>query len=128
MIEIKITYKFSDEKKNKFMDTVESLGIPQATRNEKGCLKYDFEVSADKYEAMKKALVNAFSSVSSSGMTTVIGLLMLVFMSFTIGKDLGLVLSKGVLFSMLCVFTVLPVLILIFDKAVTKTTKKELHH
>ena len=50
MIEIKITYKFSDEKKNKFMDTVESLGIPQATRNEKGCLKYDFEVSADKDE------------------------------------------------------------------------------
>ncbi len=85
------------------------------------------ETSSDKYEAMKKALVNAFSSVSSSGMTTVIGLLMLIFMSFTIGKDLGLVLSKGVLFSMLCVFTVLPVLILIFDKAVTKTAKKELH-
>ncbi len=81
----------------------------------------------NKYEAMKKALANAFSSVTSSGMTTIIGLLMLVFMSFTIGKDLGLVLSKGVLFSMLCVFTVLPVLILIFDKAVTKTTKKELH-
>ncbi|MEE0980903.1 MAG: MMPL family transporter, partial [Acutalibacteraceae bacterium] len=81
----------------------------------------------NKFDAMKKALANAFSSVTSSGMTTVIGLLMLVFMSFTIGKDLGLVLSKGVLFSMLCVFTVLPVLILIFDKAVTKTTKKELH-
>lgn len=84
-------------------------------------------VSADKYEAMKKALVNAFSSVSSSGMTTVIGLLMLVFMSFTIGMDLGLVLAKGVLFSMLCVFTVLPVLILIFDKIITKSAKKELH-
>ncbi len=84
------------------------------------------EKSADKYEAMKKALVNAFSSVTSSGMTTVIGLLMLVFMSFTIGMDLGLVLSKGVIFSMICVFTILPVLILIFDKVITKSAKKEL--
>lgn len=83
--------------------------------------------AANKYDAMKKALANAFSSVTSSGMTTVIGLLMLVFMSFTIGMDLGLVLAKGVLFSMLCVFTVLPVLILVFDKVITKTAKKELH-
>ena len=50
MIEIKITYKLQPDMKHKFMDTVESLGIPQATRNEKGCLKYDFEVSADKDE------------------------------------------------------------------------------
>ncbi len=81
----------------------------------------------DKYEAMKEALANSFSSVASSGMTTVIGLLMLVFMSFTIGMDLGLVLAKGVIFSMLCVFTVLPVLILIFDKVLEKSAKKELH-
>lgn len=85
------------------------------------------KVSADKYDAMKKAVANSFSSVASSGMTTVIGLLMLVFMSFTIGMDLGLVLAKGVLFSMISVFTVLPVLILIFDNVVTKTSKKELH-
>ncbi|MBQ7956393.1 MAG: MMPL family transporter [Clostridia bacterium] len=81
----------------------------------------------DKYTAMKEALRNSFSSVASSGMTTVIGLLMLVFMSFTIGLDLGLVLAKGVLLSMLCVFTVLPVLILIFDKVIEKSSKKELH-
>lgn len=81
----------------------------------------------NKYEAMKKALANSFSSVASSGMTTVIGLLMLVFMSFTIGMDLGLVLAKGVMFSMICVFTVLPVLILIFDKVLEKSSKKELH-
>ena len=81
----------------------------------------------NKYDAMKNALVNAFSSVTSSGMTTVIGLLMLVFMSFTIGMDLGLVLAKGVMFSMLCVFTVLPVLILVFDKVIEKSRKKDLH-
>lgn len=83
--------------------------------------------AANKYDAMKEALANAFSSVASSGMTTVIGLLMLVFMSFTIGMDLGLVLAKGVLFSMFCVFTVLPVLILIFDRIIEKSSKKELH-
>ncbi len=85
------------------------------------------KTAADKYDAMKNALRNSFSSVTSSGMTTVIGLLMLIFMSFTIGMDLGLVLSKGVLLSMLSVFTVLPVLILIFDKVIEKTAKKELH-
>ena len=83
--------------------------------------------TTDKYDAMKNALKNAFSSVASSGMTTVIGLLMLVFMSFTIGLDLGLVLAKGVLLSMLCVFTVLPVLILVFDKFIEKSSKKSLH-
>ncbi len=81
----------------------------------------------NKYDAMKAALANSFSSVASSGMTTVIGLLMLIFMSFTIGMDLGLVLAKGVIFSMLCVFTVLPVLILVFDKVLEKSRKKELH-
>ncbi len=50
MIEIKITYKLQPEMKHKFMETVESLGIPQATRAEEGCIKYDFEVSADKDE------------------------------------------------------------------------------
>ena len=81
----------------------------------------------DKYTAMKIALKNAFPSVVSSGMTTVIGLLMLLFMSFTIGKDIGLVLAKGVIISMICVFTVLPVLILMFDKILEKSRKKDVH-
>lgn len=81
----------------------------------------------DKQEAMKKAWLNAFSSVTSSGMTTVIGLTMLVFMSFKIGMDLGLVLAKGVLLSMVCVLTVLPALLLIFDEKIEDTEKKELH-
>ena len=50
MIEIKIIYKLQPEMKHKFMETVEALGIQQATRNEKGCLKYDFEISEDKDE------------------------------------------------------------------------------
>ena len=77
-------------------------------------------------EAMKTALRQAFSSIASSGMTTVVGLLMLVFMSFKIGMDLGIVLAKGVLISMLCVFSVLPCLILLFDKLIRKTAKRDL--
>ena len=81
----------------------------------------------DNEEAMKVAWQGAFSSVMSSGMTTVIGLSMLVFMSFKIGMDLGIVLAKGVLLSMICVLTVLPALILIFDEKIEDTEKKELH-
>ena len=84
--------------------------------------KYD-----DNEEAMSVAWCSAFSSVMSSGMTTVIGLTMLVFMSFKIGMDLGVVLAKGVFFSMICVLTALPALILIFDEKIEETEKKELH-
>ena len=78
----------------------------------------------DKIKAMKSALYNAFKSISSSSVTTIVGLLALVFMSFTIGKDLGFVLAKGVLFSLISIFFVLPGLILMFDKAIAKTKKK----
>ncbi len=78
----------------------------------------------DKKTAMQLSLTRAFSSVASSGMTTIVGLLMLVFMSFKIGFDLGIVLAKGVAISMLCVFTVLPGLILIFTPIILKSSKK----
>ena len=78
-------------------------------------------------DAMKSAVVNAFSSITSSSMTTFIGLLMLVFMSFKIGFDLGLVLAKGVALSLLCVLTVLPGLILTFHDAIMRTEKMALH-
>lgn len=83
--------------------------------------------SGDNVKAMKKALRRAFPSIASSAMTTVVGLLALVFMSFKIGMDLGLVLAKGVAISMLCVFTFLPGIILACDKLIVKTAKKELH-
>ena len=86
--------------------------------------KQEKEKEKDKVKAMKNALYNAFKSISSSSITTIVGLVVLVFMSFTIGRDLGFVLAKGVLFSLISIFFVLPSLILIFDKAITKTTKK----
>ena len=85
------------------------------------------QAEPDKFRAMKKAWSNDFSSVASSSLTTVAGLLMLVFMSFKIGADVGLVLAKGVFISMVCVLTILPALILLCDRLLTKTAKKALH-
>ncbi len=82
------------------------------------------EHEKDKVKAMKGALYNAFKSISSSSITTIVGLMALVFMSFKIGQNLGLVLAKGVLFSLICIFFVLPALILMFDKLIAKTKKK----
>jgi predicted RND superfamily exporter protein len=79
-----------------------------------------------KYIAMQKAISGAFMSISSSSITTIVGMLALVFMSFTIGRDLGFVLAKGVFFSLVCIYTVLPALILIFEKAIYKTSKPAL--
>ncbi len=89
--------------------------------------RYDQEKrrESDKIKAMKNALHKAFQSISSSSVTTIVGLLALVFMSFKIGKDLGLILAKGVLFSLICIFFVLPSLILLFDSWIVKTKKKK---
>ncbi len=86
--------------------------------------RQEHEKEPNKTEAMKQALYKAFSSISSSSVTTIVGLIVLVFMSFTIGKDLGFVLAKGVLFSLISIFFVLPTLILWFDKLIEKTKKK----
>ena len=77
-----------------------------------------------KVDAMKDALNKSVNSITSSSITTVVGLLALIFMSFTIGKDLGFVLAKGVICSLISTFFVLPGLILIFDKWIEKTKKK----
>jgi predicted RND superfamily exporter protein len=82
---------------------------------------------SDKRAAMQKALGGAFVSILSSSVTTIVGMLALVFMRFSIGADIGYVLAKGVFFSLLCNFTALPALILIFDRAIEKTAKKSLH-
>jgi len=80
----------------------------------------------DKYTAMRRAMRYSFGAISSSSVTTVVGLIVLVLMSFTIGRDMGLVLSKGVILSLASIFTSLPALLLFFDKAIDKTRKKTL--
>lgn len=82
------------------------------------------EHTKNKEEAMKNALYHSFGSISSSSVTTIVGLLALVFMSFTIGRDLGIVLAKGVIFSLISIFLALPALILMFDSLIEKTQKK----
>ncbi|MDR2655137.1 MAG: MMPL family transporter [Oscillospiraceae bacterium] len=79
------------------------------------------------FDAMKNALRLSFAAISSSAVTTIVGMLALVLMSFTIGRDIGFVLAKGVFFSLLCIFTILPALILAFDSVIDKTAKKSLH-
>ena len=88
--------------------------------------EYDLLGRTNKKKAMRNAIVNAFGSIASSSLTTIVGLLVLLFMSFTIGADIGLVISKGVLFSLVCVFTVMPTLILWFDELVFKFNKDNL--
>ena len=81
----------------------------------------------DKQTAMRRAMYYSFGAISSSSVTTVVGLIVLVLMSFTIGRDMGLVLSKGVILSLVSIFTSLPALLLLFDKAIEKTTKKTIN-
>ncbi len=88
--------------------------------------RQELNLHKEKPTAMKYAMTGAVSSIASSSLTTVVGLLSLVFMSFKIGADLGIVLAKGVTISMVCIFTVLPSLILLFDKVIEKTRKKVL--
>ncbi|MEN8907357.1 MAG: efflux RND transporter permease subunit [Clostridiales bacterium] len=89
--------------------------------------RQELEKTNNKNTAMKNALRKAFSAISSSSLTTIVGLLALVFMSYKIGIDMGIVLAKGVFISLICIFTILPALILIFDKIIDKTKKKPLH-
>ena len=87
--------------------------------------RQELKKTDDRKEAMANALRSAFGSITGSAVTTIVGLLVLVFMSFKIGADIGIVLAKGVAFSLLCVFTVLPALILLSHKLIEKTEKKK---
>lgn len=80
----------------------------------------------DRKEAMAKAIGATITSVVSSSMTTVAGFIALCFMSFTLGMDLGVVMAKGVVFGVITCVTVLPSMILVFDKALSKTKHRAL--
>jgi len=78
----------------------------------------------DKNRAMAHAVSNTLTSVVASSITTVAGFVALCFMSFTLGMDLGVVMAKGVVFGVIGCVTILPSMILIFDKAIEKTKHK----
>ncbi len=78
-----------------------------------------------KTEAMAHAIAATVTSVVSSSFTTVAGFLAMCFMSFTLGLDLGIVMAKGVICGVIACVTVLPAMILIFDKAIAKTSHRD---
>lgn len=77
-------------------------------------------------DAMAEAIAATITSVVGSSVTTVAGFIALCFMSFTLGMDLGVVMAKGVVFGVIACVTILPSMILIFDKGIQKTRHKPL--
>ena len=80
----------------------------------------------DKERAMGHAIANTFKSIVGSSVTTIAGFAALCFMTFALGRDLGIVSAKGVVIGVICCVTVLPAMILIFDKPIEKTKHKPL--
>ena len=80
----------------------------------------------DKNRAMGHAISNTFKSIVGSSVTTVAGFVALCVMTFALGRDLGIVMAKGVIIGVLCCVTILPAMILIFDKPIEKTKHKPL--
>ncbi|MCR4960034.1 MAG: MMPL family transporter [Lachnospiraceae bacterium] len=80
----------------------------------------------DRDRAMAHAISNTFTSVIGSSITTIAGFVALCFMSFTLGLDLGIVMAKGVLIGVISCITILPSMLLIFDKAIRRTKHKAL--
>ncbi len=80
----------------------------------------------EKERAMGHAIANTFKSIVGSSVTTIAGFAALCFMTFALGRDLGVVSAKGVVIGVICCVTVLPAMILIFDKPIEKTKHKPL--
>ena len=80
----------------------------------------------DNKRAMAHAISNTFKSVSSSSVTTIAGFIALCFMTFKLGTNIGIVMSKGVVIGVVACVTVLPAMVLTFDKIIDKTTHKSI--
>ena len=80
----------------------------------------------DREKAMGAAISRTFRSIVGSSVTTVAGFLALCVMTFALGKDIGIVMSKGVLIGVVCCVTILPSMILVFDKQIEKTSHRRI--
>ncbi|MBB6697316.1 MMPL family transporter [Clostridium algidicarnis] len=78
----------------------------------------------DKEEAMAEAIANTITAISGSSLTTIAGFLALCVMELALGKDIGIVMAKGVLLGVICTVTILPALVLYFDKAIHRFQHK----
>ena len=88
--------------------------------------KAELKNTSDINKAMETAIQKTFTAVLGSSLTTIAGFLALCSMSLTLGKDIGIVMAKGVLFGVISVVTILPAMILQFNKAIGKTSHKEI--
>jgi len=84
------------------------------------------EIQKNKVSAMANAIANTMTAVAGSSLTTIAGFLALCTMDLALGKDIGLVMAKGVLLGVICTVTILPALILTFDKVIHKYRHKTL--
>ena len=75
---------------------------------------------------MAHAIADTFKSVAGSSVTTIAGFLALCVMTFALGRDMGIVMAKGVVIGVICCVTVLPAMILVFDGVIEKTKHKPL--
>jgi len=82
------------------------------------------EKQKSKHEAMQTAIEETFKSIIGSSLTTIAGFLSLCGMSLALGSDIGIVMAKGVIWGLICVLTLFPALLLVFDKAIEKTKHK----
>ncbi len=88
--------------------------------------KAEKEKASNNDEAMATAIAKTLVSVLGSSLTTIAGFLALCSMNLTLGKDIGLVMAKGVLIGVITAVTTLPAMLLVFDKWVEKTKHKEI--
>lgn len=88
--------------------------------------KRHLDAGADRRESLRLAVVESSTAILASSATTIFGFLALVFMSFQLGPDMGLVLAKGVAFSLICVIFFMPALMLVLDRAVLATSHRSL--
>lgn len=88
--------------------------------------KEEQQTCSDKDEAMASAICKTISSIVGSSLTTVAGFVAICFMSFTLGRDLGIVMSKGVILGVLGAVILLPCVIRLLDRALEKTSHKPL--
>ena len=88
--------------------------------------EYKEKYTEDRNRAMGHAIASTFKAVVGSSVTTVAGFAALCFMTFALGRDLGIVMAKGVIIGVICCVTILPSLILAFDKQIEKTKHRPL--
>ena len=85
------------------------------------------QLTEDRKEAMSRAISATLVSITGSSLTTIAGFIALCFMSFTLGLDLGIVMTKGVIFGVISCVTILPSYILVMDRLIEKTTHRSLN-